>query len=257
MTSTATEGPVQHREADRRLELRLALAGVAAVLIAVPFTLLLLLVKANWLPLTDLDSDVADQLNSIANQHGWLVDALDVIAVLSSPWVLRLGVLGVVVWLWFQGLRRLALWAAATAVIGGVLGAVLKLLVERARPSFDQPVANAGGFSFPSGHALNSLLCAGIVLLVFLPVLSHRGRVIAWTAATVLVVLVGFDRVALGVHYVTDVVAGWVVALACLAATAAAFEAWRRGEGRRPSTPDEGVEPEAAPLLSDDEEHNR
>jgi undecaprenyl-diphosphatase len=53
------------------------------------------------------------------------------------------------------------------------------------------------------------------------------------------------------VHYVSDVLAGWVVALACLAGTSAAFEFWRREEGRRPSTPDEGVEPEAAAAMSE------
>jgi hypothetical protein len=65
------------------------------------------------------------------------------------------------------------------------------------------------------------------------------------------VLLTGFDRVGLGVHYVSDVLAGWVVALACLAGTSAAFEVWRREEGRQPSTPDEGVEPEAAAAMSD------
>jgi hypothetical protein len=48
------------------------------------------------------------------------------------------------------------------------------------------------------------------------------------------------------------VVAGWAVALSCIAGTAAGFEVWRREHGRRPSTVAEGVEPEAAPELSDD-----
>jgi hypothetical protein len=54
------------------------------------------------------------------------------------------------------------------------------------------------------------------------------------------------------VHYVSDVLAGWVVALACLVGTGAGFEIWRREHGRRPSTPTEGIEPEAAPEMSDD-----
>ena len=49
-------------------------------------------------------------------------------------------------------------------------------------------------------------------------------------------------------------IAGWVVALACLAGTAAGFEIWRREHGRRPSTVAEGVEPEAAPEMSDDDD---
>jgi len=67
------------------------------------------------------------------------------------------------------------------------------------------------------------------------------------------VLLVGFDRVALGVHYVSDVVAGWIVALACLVGTAGAFEVWRREQGRSPANPSEqGVDPEAANELTDE-----
>jgi len=157
----------------------------------------------------------------------------------------------VAVWLWRRGAQRLAAWAVVTMAIGGVLGVVLKLLVDRARPSFPEPVAHASGYSFPSGHALNSFLGVGVLLLVFLPVLSRAGRALAVIVGAAVVLLTGYDRVALGVHYVSDVVAGWVVALACLAGTSAAFEIWRREQGRRPSTVGEGVEPEAADEMSD------
>ncbi len=99
--------------------------------------------------------------------------------------------------------------------VGGILGVLLKLLVDRARPAFPEPVAHASGYSFPSGHALNSMLGVGVLLLVFLPVLRGTGRIIAYVAGAAVVLLTGYDRVALGVHYVSDVLAGWVVALAC------------------------------------------
>jgi len=153
-----------------------------------------------------------------------------------------------------SGARRLALWSLVTLVVGGVLGVVLKILVERARPTLDQPVAHANGFSFPSGHALNSFLAVGILLLVFLPVLTTAGRVVAYTLGAFLVLLTGFDRVALGVHYVSDVVAGWIVALACLAGTAGAFEIWRREHGHRPSPMHEGLDPEAASDIAEGDE---
>jgi undecaprenyl-diphosphatase len=53
------------------------------------------------------------------------------------------------------------------------------------------------------------------------------------------------------VHYVSDVVAGWIVALACLAGTVGAFEIWRREQGHVPSTVSEGVDPEAGSEISD------
>jgi undecaprenyl-diphosphatase len=162
-----------------------------------------------------------------------------------------LAVLGVSVWLWSRGARRLATWAVTTAIIGGVLGGVVKVIVSRTRPAFEQPVAHASGYSFPSGHALNSFLCTGVLILVFLPVLSRSGRSLAYVLGAAIVLLTGFDRVALGVHYVSDVVAGWIVALACLAGTAGAFEIWRREHGRPASTPSEGVDPDAADEMAD------
>ena len=75
-----------------------------------------------------------------------------------------------------------------------------------------EPVAAAGGYSFPSGHALNSALCCGILLAIAHRLFGRRAQAAAWVAAAVLVVVTGFDRVALGVHFVSDVVAGWFVA---------------------------------------------
>jgi undecaprenyl-diphosphatase len=249
-----------YRPAERRREAsapkhglagRLALGAGAAALVAIPFTLILLLVLSEWEPLARLDRGVADDLNDVARGDAGLVDALKLGATALDPWVFRLAVLGVAIWLWFRGAKRLATWAVVTMAIGGVLGVVLKLLVDRARPTFPEPVTTASGYSFPSGHALNSFLGVGVLLLIFLPVLSRAGRAVAFTVGAFVVLLTGYDRVALGVHYVSDVVAGWVVALACLAGTGAAFEIWRREQGRRPSTVGEGVEPEAADEMSD------
>ena len=158
--------------------------------------------------------------------------ALDVLAIALDPWVFRAAVVAVAIWLWRRGATRLAIWAALTMVIGGVLGVVLKLIVARARPALPNPVAHASGYSFPSGHALNSFLCVGILILVFLPVLRPAGKAVAYAVGAALVLLTGYDRVALGVHYVSDVLAGWGCALAVIAGTAAAFEIWRREHGR-------------------------
>jgi membrane-associated phospholipid phosphatase len=226
---------------------RLALGGVAAFMVAVPFTLLALLVLGKWAPLARLDARVAGDLNAYALARPRLVEVLDMVAIVFDPWVFRAVVVAVAVWLWSRGARRVAIWAVVTMVIGGVLGSSLKVLVARARPVFDQPVAHASGYSFPSGHAVNSFLCVGVLILVFLPVLSVTGRRLAYALGAAAVLLVGFDRVALGVHYVSDVVAGWIVALACLVGTAGAFEVWRREQGRSPGNPSEqGVDPEAA-----------
>lgn len=240
------------RAEGRGLAARLALGALAALVVAVPFTLLMLLVLSEWEPLEQLDRSVADWFHGLAAERPNLIDALRTVSMVTDPFVFRLVVVGVAVWLWRRGARLLAAWAVVTAAVGGVLGVLLKLLVERSRPTFPEPVHTASGFSFPSGHALNSMLCVGILLLVFLPVLRTRGRrLAAYAVGASVVLLTGYDRVALGVHFVSDVVAGWVAALATLAGTATAFEVWRREHGARPSTVEEGVDPDAGPAMSD------
>jgi membrane-associated phospholipid phosphatase len=246
------EQRAETRQSTRSLGGRLALGGLAALAVAIPFTLLALLVLGKWAPLARLDAHVANNLNAFAGARPHLVDVLRVLAHVLDPWVFRAVVVIVAGWLWSRGARRLAAWAVVTMAIGGALGIVLKLVVTRARPSFEQPVAHASGYSFPSGHAVNSFLGAGVLILVFLPVLSASGRRLAYSLGAAIVALTGFDRVALGVHYVSDVVAGWFVALACLVGTAAAFEIWRREQGAAPSIPSAvGVDPEAANEMSD------
>jgi undecaprenyl-diphosphatase len=130
---------------------------------------------------------------------------------------------------------------------GSFLGFALKLVVARTRPDLDLPLATAPGYSFPSGHALNSAVGVLVLVLAVLPALPGAwARLAAWLAGLVVIAAAGFDRVGLGVHYLSDVVAGWLVAVALVAATAAAFETWRRDVGRPPHDPLAGVDPEAA-----------
>jgi undecaprenyl-diphosphatase len=113
----------------------------------------------------------------------------------------------------------------------------------------EDPLARAGGLSFPSGHAFGVIVGCGVLLLLVTPLLRGRlARAAAWAAGIVVVAVVGFSRVGLGVHFPTDVVAGYVLGLAWLAGTAAVFEMWRRETGRPPSPVTE-VSPESAARL--------
>ncbi|MGN6244286.1 MAG: phosphatase PAP2 family protein [Motilibacteraceae bacterium] len=215
-----------------RLAVRLATGALLAGLVALPFLLLLLLVEGKYEGLENVDRGVADGLNGWALQHAGVVHLLDTLAVVLAPNTFRAVVVAVAVWLWVHRARRLALWAVVTLAVGGVLGVVLKHVVARARPTFPDPVASASSYSFPSGHALNSMLGTAIVLLVVLPVLGPRWRAVAWAVGAFLVLLTGFDRIALGVHFLSDVLAGWFVALAVVVGSTVAFGAWGRLRSR-------------------------
>ncbi|MEU1237814.1 phosphatase PAP2 family protein [Micromonospora aurantiaca] len=234
---------------EHSLGLRLTLAAVAAFLVLVPFALIALLVLGAWPPLLRLDASIADAFHGYAQDHSAWVGVMTIWTHVFGPGPLRVAAVVVVVWLVRRGASRLAIWVVVTMAAGGLLGALLKLLVGRDRPDLLDPVARAAGYSFPSGHALNATLAAGVLLLVFLPFVrdSRRGRVALWTAAVLVAVVTGLSRIALGVHWTSDVVGGWVLGAAVVAATAAGFATWRSGSGR-PSARAlrEGVEPELA-----------
>jgi undecaprenyl-diphosphatase len=146
--------------------------------------------------------------------------------------------------LWRRGRHRHAVWAVVTVAVGATLDTPLKELFARARPVFDVPVATAPGYSFPSGHALNSMVvAAGAVVLGWSATRSRPARRAALLAgATVLVLVTGFDRVGLGVHYPSDVVGGWLIGLATVLVTTAAFftdvRPVERDQGDPPSSPE-------------------
>ncbi|WP_245765011.1 phosphatase PAP2 family protein [Nonomuraea jiangxiensis] len=232
---------------DRGLGLRLTLACLAAALVMIPFSLLLVVAK---MPLNWLDAQVAGELHAYALAHPDVTRVLIVWTDVFGPWPWRIAVVLFAAWLFWRGARRLAVWAVTTVTVGGVLGLVLKIIVARARPHLPNPVALAPGDSFPSGHAVNATVGAGVVVLLVLPLLSRWGRRVAWAVGCFLALSVGYTRIALGVHWVSDVVAGIILGAAVVAATTAAFETWRREHGRRPSSPlAEGVEPESERVI--------
>ncbi len=95
------------------------------------------------------------------------------------------------------------------AVPGGMLlNEWLKLVVHRQRPFVDGPYVDWSGYSFASGHTIAATLLYGQLLLFLLPLLKTRHwRVLCICSAVSLVFVVGFSRVALGAHFLTDVLA--------------------------------------------------
>jgi undecaprenyl-diphosphatase len=213
-----------------RFGARAVLSALALALVAVPFALLLFLVQDKWRPLLRVDDGARDDLYAFAIRHDWFVSLMKAISFAGSSWVYTPLFVAVAVWLVTQGRRRTAVFVAVTMLGGSLLNSLVKLAVDRARPILLEPVAHAGGVSFPSGHAQSAVVATSVLLLVLGGDLSRRGRRIAIAAAVLFVLAVGFSRVALGVHYVSDVLAGYVLGGAWVAAMTAAFGAWRREE---------------------------
>ncbi|MEU4697546.1 phosphatase PAP2 family protein [Nonomuraea dietziae] len=207
------------------------IARLAFALTVIPFGLLLHVARQ---PLNGLDMAVAHDLHAhaVANPAWTRLMAFWTDALGPATW--RVVVVGVAAWLAWRGAPLAAGWALITTVAGGLLGEGLKLLIDRARPIFPDPVSSAPGLSFPSGHALAATLGAGVLVLLARPAL--RGRplptALAWTAAALLALSVSYTRVALGVHWVSDVVGGMLLGVAVLAVSVLAFKPVRRRRSR-------------------------
>jgi membrane-associated phospholipid phosphatase len=103
------------------------------------------------------------------------------------------------------------------ALVGGggiaLMVATTKALVTRDRPPLPFAVIAGDGYSFPSGHAAGTTAIALLSawMLTRWLITSWTGRVVVWTTAIGSAAVIGFSRVYLGVHYVSDVLAGWLL----------------------------------------------
>lgn len=143
----------------------------------------------------------------------WLQESVRDITSLGSFSVVGLFSLIVVLYLSLHRQRRAALFVAFAVASGSVLSFVLKYVIDRPRPDIQSGI-RVFTSSFPSGHATVSAvvyLTLGALLAYISP--SRRLSVFFLATAVCLTLLVGLSRIYLGLHYPTDVVAGW--ALGC------------------------------------------
>ena len=115
---------------------------------------------------------------------------------------------------WRQKLRE-GLFAGFAIIGSALLNLGAKQSFARPRPTLWESIAPESSFSFPSGHAMGSMTLACVLVLLAWHT-RWRWPVLATTA--ILVVLVGFSRVYLGVHYPSDILAGWAAAITWTAA---------------------------------------
>ena len=199
-------------------------ASVVAATCAAVGVVLGTAIVVGWSPMLRLDAAIEDAV------HGWAVRtpwAVDVSRVLDRMGLFPIAfVVAAATVLLLLALRR---WRAAAAV--AVVAALapwltdrIKLVVERARPAWQDPLGSEPTYSYPSGHATAGIAVyavCGVALGALL-----RDRRWAWAVVVALGVVgiaIGLSRVVLGVHWPSDVVGGWCVATAVGAAVGAAL----------------------------------
>jgi YegS/Rv2252/BmrU family lipid kinase len=195
-------------ETPRRHWTALTSALVCATLLAV----LAVLVTNHWSPLQEADTDVGRQPELFTFTHDWARSTFVWIGRIFDTWPMTAYTILTVVALALKGHRRAAVWTASVMASVLIANPLLKLLVARDRPVWDDPVQTLKSFSFPSGHSAGIAAAAGVTIVLSLMLVRRRAlRRATIVVAIALALLVGADRIFLGVHNLSDVVGGYLL----------------------------------------------
>lgn len=211
--------------------------ALGAVLIAGLIAAALALALFSWLGVGVLAGEIYPLDEHLRTTlHGMASPALTRLmwatsAVTAPKYLVPAGLLLALAFL-LRGWPRGALLIIVTMVGAGVLDLWLKATFGRIRPApfFGYPLPKSAGF--PSGHALFAVcFFGGLAALLSARLRTHGARAAVWAVAVMLIVLVGISRVYLGVHYPSDVVAGYAAGFVWVTAVAAGdrlMAHWRR-----------------------------
>lgn len=199
--TTVTRSPAPSRA--------LGVVAVCAGLLA----LLGLGVRTGSGPQQAVDAELSEAFYAGDDRSRGLDLLLEVLTAPGLSWFRFLVAVPVLIWLVRRQAWRTVLWVLAAAVLVAPVTAALKEFFGRVRPAFDDGGARYDSLSFPSGHSSGVATLVAVGLLLAWPLLAPGARQV-WTALGVLlVVLVGLTRMWLGVHYLSDVLAGWALGL--------------------------------------------
>ena len=154
----------------------------------------------------EVDEAVLEGIHSMSN---YFLNTLMPVAtdIGGAVGVIAISMIMVALFIYKNEQRRALMLTVSVAGAAGI-NLILKAVFERTRPDLWDKLINEPGFSFPSGHAMAS---AALGLAVVVVLWDSRWRWWALAAATAYVLFVGFSRLYLGVHYPTDIIAGWFV----------------------------------------------
>ena len=192
----------------RSRRVMLAWAAVCAVVVGV----LSFVVLAHLDGVDGYDRPLGEVVFAWSSPREWLVDFLILLAHATNTIALTIYTAITVVALVVRKHQRAAVWTILVMASAAATTTILKNTIERTRPEWEDPVHLLDSYSFPSGHASGIASAAGVVIVLATLLARRRDlrRGLVWLALA-LVVLVGLDRLLLGVHNITDVVAGYAV----------------------------------------------
>ncbi len=179
-------------------------------------------------PLTHFDLAVLQWMRAHGSPLGYRLGVW--VSLIGSPVAMAaVAVAGAMILSWRRLWLILAGWLVAFAG-AAILDTVLKVIIKRPRPPGAEAYLHGMTFSFPSGHAMGSLIGYGMLAYVLVVLWARRNpaRISVIAAAAVLVLAIGLSRLYLGVHYFSDVVGGYAAGVLWLASCVSGVEVARR-----------------------------
>lgn len=198
-------------------------SGLAVVLVALAAAL----TWAAFAGVGPADSDRAALVTAIDDRSPGLTDAAVVFTTIGSTAAMAVlaGVVGVV--LWVRGRRSDGVWLIATTATASAVFTLVKRVLDRPRPPEAVRLVEVGNESLPSGHATMSAVVIGALVVLAWPAMHGATRRLVVLAAVLWIGGVGATRIYLGVHWFSDVLAGWATGFAWLAVCTGVLLWWR------------------------------
>jgi undecaprenyl-diphosphatase len=180
-------------------------------------------------PLIKWDFPLAQFFHNLAlNTSPWIIDIMIAGYYIGLQGMIIFGVL-LGLYFIFKRLWKELVMVCVTMGISGLIFLVLSHIFNRSRPFtlFSTLIwpgsPNVPGF--PSGHALSIIVCCGLLLYLFAPKIKSRfGKVLAVIMAILVVIFIGFSRLYIGDHYLTDLIAGYALGIAWFGLTVTLIE---------------------------------
>lgn len=184
----------------------------AALLCLLVVAALIVLYRLDLRGLDHVDTGIGTGPEAWTYRHPWAKDFFLVVQAAFSTLPMTAFTLVTAGLLAARRHGRAAVWTVGVMVLASLTTNVAKVILQRRRPVWDHPVTTLSSFSLPSGHATGIASAAGVAIVLAMLLVRRRGlRRTVVVVALVLAVLVGLDRVFLGVHNPSDVVAGYGV----------------------------------------------
>lgn len=186
---------------------------ITALISLIPFIGIIILGSFGWEEVTIIDYQISTYFYSL---HSPVLDSVMIVVTHMGDFITQtLVAIFVVVTLLFLKKWRTSLWYGLTVLVGaGGLNAWVKEIYGRARPDQIKPLVAIGGYSFPSGHSMGSIIVYGGILFLLLRFVRSSGlKVLVSFLIVLLIMAIGLSRIYLGVHFPTDVVGGFSLGL--------------------------------------------